>query len=297
MYLPGTCGELVQGMLAGRHFLVSCPIDLYARVTVEILPDGGQVLAPADVPKAEAALRLALAHLRLGGVVARLRVESPIPRSKGMGSSTADVSGAIYALALAAGREITPVEVAQLALAIEPTNGSLFPNLAVFDHRQGTVYEDLGPTPPAAVLVLDCGGEVDTLSYNAVDRTAVLSRLSPLAERALALTREGVRRGDLAEVGQGATLSAMAHQAVLRKAPLSRAIALGKELGGVGVSVGHSGTVIGVLFPPCRHGDQNVSECFRRALPEVNELGWQRLVDGGCYERLPSLVSEADADG
>jgi uncharacterized protein involved in propanediol utilization len=27
---PGTCGELLQGFLAGRDFMVNCPIDLYA---------------------------------------------------------------------------------------------------------------------------------------------------------------------------------------------------------------------------------------------------------------------------
>ena len=283
MYLPGTCGELVQGIMRGRHFLISCPIDLYARVTVDLFANGGRVVAPPEFPKAESALRMALAHLNLRDVVARLRIDSPIPRSKGMGSSTADVAGAIYALAQAVGRAITPAEVARLAIAVEPTNGSLFPNLAVFDHRQGSIYDDLGPAPPAAILVLDCGGEVDTLSYNAVDRTALLVRLSPLAERALALTREGIRRGDLEEVGEGATLSALAHQAVLPKAPLAKAVALGKELGGLGVCVGHSGTVIGVFFPPERHGDLDVADRFRAALPTVAMVGWHRLVDGGCY--------------
>lgn len=33
--VPGTCGELLQGSIGGVDSLVSCPIDLYSRVTVE----------------------------------------------------------------------------------------------------------------------------------------------------------------------------------------------------------------------------------------------------------------------
>ena len=33
---PGVCGELAQGVIEGIHFLVTCPIDFYSRVKVDI---------------------------------------------------------------------------------------------------------------------------------------------------------------------------------------------------------------------------------------------------------------------
>ncbi|MCL4464431.1 MAG: GHMP kinase [Chloroflexi bacterium] len=295
VYLPGTCGELVQGLSDGRHFLVSCPLDLYAEVTVELLPDGGSVQGPADAPKAGRALALGLAYLGLPGLGARLSIRSPLPRSKGLGSSTADVAGALYALARAGGRWLRPEEVAGLALAVEPTNSSLFPHLTLFDHRQGTLCEDLGPAPAAAVLVLDCGGEVDTLAYNAVDRRDELLRLSPRAERALALLRAGLRRRDLRLLGQAATESALAHQRILPKPELREVLRLGQALGGAGVCIGHSGTVIGVIFPVAHHGDRTVAERFQRELPQLALLGWHRLVNGGCSPMPPATSRPAVA--
>ena len=287
VYVPATCGELVQGTLGCAHFLVSCPVDLFSAVTVE-LADDGQVVAPADAPKAAAALRAAMRFFGVDGLGARLCIDSPIPRGKGMGSSTADVAGAIYALGLALGRQAEPSEVARLAVAVEPTNSSLFPNVALFDHRRGTVYEELGPPPSAEILVLDCGGEVDTLAYNAVDRGQLLRSLEPQAARALALVREGIRRGDLGLVGEGATLSARTHQAVLPKPLLETAIALGRCLGAAGASVGHSGTVIGMLFPPEPGDRETLAACFRTLLSDAVVLGWYHLVGGGCYcERQP----------
>src|SRR5712692_8205418 len=55
--VPGTCGEFVQGMLDGRHFLVSCPIDLYSTVSVDLLAEGPSIHCPPERPKAWRAAR------------------------------------------------------------------------------------------------------------------------------------------------------------------------------------------------------------------------------------------------
>ena len=282
VYVPGTCGELAQGMLDGSHFLVSCPVDLFSAVSVEVT-DEGRIIAPSDAPKAARALRAALSFFGLDRLGVRLTIDSPIPRSKGMGSSTADVAGAIYALALALGRDIAPRDVARLALSIEPTNSSLFLNLALFDHRQGRISEDLGPPVPAEVMVLDCGGEVDTVAYNRVDRTRMLRTLEPLASEALTLIREGQALGDIYLIGQGAIISARAHQKVLAKAPLESIISAAHEAGAAGVNVAHSGTVIGVLFPPDRPNKCLVAAHFQSLFPSMTVVGWHRLIGGGCH--------------
>lgn len=293
VYVPATCGELVQGMLGGSHFLVSCPVDLFSAVSVELTGDG-ELDVPADSPKAAAALSLGLAHFGLEGAGAgvRLRIASPIPRSKGMGSSTADVAGALYALAAALRRSLLPAEAAALCLAIEPTNSTVLPSLSLFDHRRGALSEELGPPPPADVLILDSGGEVDTVAYNAVDRTRALLRLSATHARALRLVRKGIAAGDVRILGEGATLSALAHQAILPKPHVETALALGQSLGAAGVCVGHSGTVVGVLFPRGIADPSLIWRRFQNELPELGIIGWQRVVGGGVRY---SLDSDADA--
>ena len=102
---PGVCGELVQGMLDGVYYLVTCPIDYFSRVTVELFEDTPRVDAPEDCAKTAAAVAQTLEQLGRSGLAARVTVGNPIPRSKGMGSSSADLSAAIAATGLALGVE------------------------------------------------------------------------------------------------------------------------------------------------------------------------------------------------
>jgi L-threonine kinase len=277
--VPATCGELVQGTRAGVSFHVTCPIDLYSLVTVELMERPG-VECPPDSPKAGAGVAAALR--RLGADVgARVTVRSPIPRSKGLGSSTADVAGAIAACALALGRPLPPDEIARLALSVEPTDGSVFPGIVLFDHRRGDTYEWLGEAPAMSVVMLDGGGEVDTVAFNRVDRASLLRSLEPEHVEALALVRRGLATGDPALIGRGATLSALANQRILPKPELPRVLDAARQIGAAGVCVGHSGTVIGVLLDARAHDVGEAAGRLVSALPDLPLLGCQRIVSGG----------------
>lgn len=250
MRIPGGCGELVQGTLDGeRPFLVTCPIDWYSEVTVVLNGVGEWAYSPA-VPKAVQAVRLTLDTFGVKDRGFELYIDSDLPVSKGLGSSTADVTAAIYATAEALGEEIEPQKAAELAVSIEPSDSLMFPGLALFDHRNGVLYESLGPAPPLTVVVLGFEGVVDTLTYNAEYRADLLRQPGVVeAHRdALALLKEGLAEKDWLKVGHGATLSAIAHQRILHKPQLEAAIRLSREMGGLGVCVAHSGTVIGLLF-------------------------------------------------
>lgn len=65
--VPGACGELVQGMIDGDYFLITCPINLGSEVRVSLQP-GGQVTGPGEKGKALRAVRLTLDHLAAPGV-------------------------------------------------------------------------------------------------------------------------------------------------------------------------------------------------------------------------------------
>ncbi len=278
---PGTCGELAQGMLDGTICMVTCPIDLYSRATVELSPGDGLVAGPADSPKASRAVTATLAFMGEANVDARLLLDSPLPRGKGMASSTADVSAAIVATASAAGRELSPTQIAEIALSIEPSDGVMFPGIHIFDHRKGLVIRDLGKPPPLWVEVLEFEGTVDTLEFNSVDRECALTRLEPEMGKAVSLIEDGIRRCDPVRIGQGATLSAIANQQVLPKPHFDAVLEFSRNVGAVGVNVAHSGTVIGLLFADDRTLAENAASLAGEHLEGLVSARCVRLVGGG----------------
>ena len=278
---PGVCGELVQGMLDGHYFLVTCPIDFYSRVTVEIHDNGAVVAGPDNCPKSRAAVAATLQRLGHPNLGAGLKIGNPIPRSKGMGSSSADVAAAITATGLALGQELTPQIVAELALSVEPSDGVMFPGIVLFDHRDGQIFEDLGPPPPMEIVALDFGGSVDTLEFNRVDRRSQWQSLSSETEKALELVRRGIQNRDPALVGQGATISAEAGQQVLEKPQLLRVKTFVQTVGAVGVCVAHSGTVIGVLLDARQRRGKSTFRQARETFPDAEAVHHFRMMSGG----------------
>lgn len=253
--VPGTCGELVQGAIAGLDVHVTCPIDRWAEARFR--PAAGSVDARAFLaglprhPKVRAALARLLDEAGAAVLPGRLQLFSALPRGKGMGSSTGDIIAALAAVAAALGRPADADRLADLALAVEPTGGTMFPGIAVFDHRHGRIRGSLGSSPALEVLILDPGGTVNTAAFNRRPDLPEQNRAKePAVREALTMVLDGLRRSDPDAVAAGATLSARAHQAILHKELLEPVTALAREVGAAGVCVAHSGVVIGVLCNP-----------------------------------------------
>lgn len=278
---PGTCGELAQGLIDGVVCMVTCPVDLHSTATVQLRPGDGLVAGPADSPKAAQAVRATLEYLGEAGLDVRLELESPLPRGKGMASSTADVSASIAATAAAAGRDLTPAEIAGIALGVEPSDGVMFPGIVLFDHRQGGVLRPLGDPPPTGVVVLDFGGTVDTLEFNRGERKAALARQSPRMEEAVSLIAQGMSCSDIELVGRGATVSSIANQEILPNPHLDAVLELAQAVGAVGVNVAHSGTVIGLLLPDDDQLADAAARKARRRFPCLESVWTRRIVSGG----------------
>jgi L-threonine kinase len=66
---------------------------------------------------------------------------------------------------------------------------------------------------------------------------------------AVSLIETGLLRGNPLFIGKGATISAIANQEVSFNPYLDDVLAFSAEVGGYGVNVAHSGTVIGILLP------------------------------------------------
>ena len=278
---PGVCGELAQGVIEGIHFLVTCPVDFYSRVKVDIYADGPGVEAPENCDKAAAAVRRTLFHLKNAKVRAKLTINNPIPRGKGMASSSADLAAAIAATGLALGEEISPYQIAQIALSIEPTDGIMIPGVALFDHRAGIIRESLGPPPPMEIVALDLGGTVDTVQFNMVDRFQRWQSVDKQTGEALRLLRRGIEEQDPALVGRGASISAEASQSVLAKPRLAEVKEFAESVGAVGVNVGHSGTIMGVLLDARERRGKSTYHKALSAFPDAESVYHFRLLGGG----------------
>lgn len=282
--MPGSCGELVQGSIAGIDFHVTCPIDWWtvARFhrSERALSAGEFLAALSRHPKVRTALARFLAEQGVEAVPGRLEITSRLPRGKGFGTSTADIAAGLAAVAGALGIPADPDRLADMALAVEPSDGTPIPGIAVFDHLHGRIRGTIGQPPHLELLILDPGGAVNTADFNRRPDLAAKNRAKEAAVReALALVVDGLRRGDPDAVGAGATLSARAHQSVLHKDLLEPVIALARDVQAAGVCVAHSGVIIGILFNPARTPAAAARGYLERRLGRP--LRSARLVGGG----------------
>jgi L-threonine kinase len=126
---PGACGELVQGTIDGQPFLITCPVDMYTEVGVSA---DATCTANKD-DKQQAAIKRTLEFLKVPGYYKAV-VKSELPVGKGMASSSADISACCQAVALKTGKCLSADEIADIALAIEPTDGIFYPGIMLFDH-------------------------------------------------------------------------------------------------------------------------------------------------------------------
>jgi uncharacterized protein involved in propanediol utilization len=255
----GHHGEILQGAVASprgtpKPVLVTLPCLRY-RVTARFFPRPGRPLEvrPQARPKAARAVRLTLSSLDLPGMGGVLVLNGNIPFRQGLGSSTADVTAAIRAVADAFGRTLAPDRIARLAVKAEIASDALMFGEAalVFAQREGVVVERFDkPLPPMEILGLRDpanGPGVDTLSaaprrYDCRD----MARFEALLER----LRDGIARGDAETVGSVATISAYLNQRFVGKPRLEDLEAIGRQHGAVGIQVAHSGTAMGLLFRP-----------------------------------------------
>lgn len=267
---PGSCGELVQGVMDGVSFHVSCPVSVFSVARV-----GGFGGLSSLREKSRAAVERALekrghrAHLSI-------TCESGPPAGIGMASSTADISASVTAALLGAGTIVGDRDVASVAVSVEPTDGTVFSGIVAFDHKRGRYVSRLGPAPDLLITLIDTGGTVDTVAFNRQSVAYSPSQKAALAG-AFEMVARGLRGGERDLIGAAATISARVNQEVLPKPRLEEMIDLADEAAGYGVVVAHSGTVMGVL-----HSPENVwvPESIRARFDAGART--VRLINGGC---------------
>jgi L-threonine kinase len=293
--VPATCGELLQGVDDERGpVLVSLPVAVPGTVAVALMREPLLQVTP-DLPRARAALRLALdlAGWR-GGAMVRLGGE--VPRGRGMGSSTVDVAGVIGAVLGAAGVALSPATLARTMAAVEPSDSSPLPGLWAMDHVSGRWALALGDAPAGWRLVaVDSAVGVDTL--------AIHRELGPgprLPAGTLTDTVAAASRRDTAALARIATESARRNQERLPHPAYAAVCAAARSVRAAGVCVAHSGSLCAVICTSDAQARMAASALHANGLRTVTwtaaALGMQVDVTEPWVARQPALVTATSPD-
>ncbi|WP_055554988.1 kinase [Streptomyces kanamyceticus] len=275
----GTFGELLQGQLPEEDgdFLVTLPVARWTMATFRPGSASGDIeVRPRHKAKALRLARMIAEAAPAGARTARggvLTVSSVIPEGKGLASSSADLVATARAVGRALDVPMPPARIERLLSRIEPTDGVLYPAIVAFHHRAVRLRAVLGALPAMAVVGIDEGGSVDTVDFNRIPKPFTPADRRAYAELLARLT-DAVRTHDLAEVGRIATRSALLNQRLRHKRSLEPMRAICREVGGLGVAVGHSGTTLGVLL------DATDPSYTRRVTAAAQAC--EELTGGGC---------------
>jgi uncharacterized protein involved in propanediol utilization len=205
-----------------------------------------------------------------GGFV---EISSEVPHGIGMGSSTADVTAAIRAIADYHSVTPTAEEIGRIAVAAESASDPIMidDRVVLFSHHEGTVLETFGRQLPSMIVVgcdADPGtGVVDTITlpfaaYSATDIDTFRILRSEL--------RAAIAAGDVARLAKVATASALISQRFLPKSAFDFLLDLCERTGGHGIQVAHSGTVAGLIFDSRR---EDVTGAVDRCVAGLEKAG------------------------
>lgn len=241
----GTFGELVQGVLDERPFLVTLPIPaLKSEAKFIPNPESHEIMGPARKTKAVTACKKLLERyeIKCGGT---LVIESNILVGKGMASSSADIVAAIRAVADSHDLKITEEIISEIASGIEPTDGVMYQEVVAYDYIGGQLIERFRGLPQLNIIGIDFGGTIDTITFNKDQKRYSENDKERLAD-AYDLVKNGLEKQELSSIFEASTISAEINQKILPKPYFNQFVKLVEEHN-CGLIVAHSGTILGIL--------------------------------------------------
>ncbi|MBS4214916.1 GHMP family kinase ATP-binding protein [Neobacillus rhizophilus] len=251
----GTFGELVQGMIGERPFLITLPIPSF-RTEARFIPDPSisEISITDSKFKAKRAGELLLKRFGIKGG-GHLGIHSNIPIGKGLASSSADIVAALRAISDSYSLPITNEIISAIAAIVEPTDGVMYEEVVAYDYIHGQLLESFGELPPFILVGIDLGGTIDTIEFNQVRKSYSRENQRQLLE-ACHLVRRGFMERNLATICKAATISARINQEILPKPAFHHLEKLADSYQG-GMVVAHSGTVLGLLL------DRNIPDLHK----------------------------------
>jgi uncharacterized protein involved in propanediol utilization len=219
-----------------------------------------------------------------------VEISSNVPLGVGMGSSTADVTAVIRAIADFHGVTPTAAEIGRIAVRSECASDPIMidDDVVLFAHREGIVLESFGqPLPPMIVVGCDADpgtGSIDTIALPLAAYSGADIETFNLLRSEL---RAAVATADVGRLAVVATRSALISQRFLPKSAFDFLLDVCKNSGGCGIQVAHSGTVAGVIFDARR---DDVMTCVDRCVSYIEKVGLSLTGIISCFQ--PTMTAE-----
>lgn len=262
----GTCGELVQGFTSDKkEFHVSLPIQKFSNVTLQVQPANKlTIITPSNThSKLVQALHLTANLLHIDSLEIKVSHHSELRTGKGMGSSTADIVAASRALAKVIGYPISPAQLATIATSIESSDASMYDAMVAFRHKEGSVLSQFEWWPQFVICMVlpPYSRDTDLVNFEGKEN------LGDQFDELLKTLEMASKKRDPAPFAFAATQSAIINQKFSPNPLFPIILEHLSELKALGICIGHTGTVIGLLY------DASTGDAVRTALEAKHILG------------------------
>lgn len=246
---PGTCGELVQGLIGKNEYISSYCVDVYSRAMIhEKKNTDNRILRR----KTKSISAISSVFQKFGYPKKMLEnidlvIKSNIPVGKGMASSTADIGASIMAALDFIGESMSLEEISVLAASIEATDSIYYKDVCIFDPINGTKKKSLGFLNCKKVLILEPNNRINTMNIRKdVGYYKILKKNRSITEKSFELLEKGIKNSDMDLVKRACLNSAFANESI-KKTPFLNEIVDISEKNNCGfVNISHTGTVIGI---------------------------------------------------
>lgn len=241
-YYPGSIGEIIQGVAYGKELLLSCPVNLFTSVRVF------ESLAPVykkNYPKCNKFMESILQSWGQEDVNNELDIEirSEIPIGKGFASSTADITALYLSMIKLFNHEYNQQELVKQAVAIEPTDSIIFPQMTLFDYKTGKFQESLGNYIEFFVLVFEGQRTVNTIEFN----FNVQANLADI-EDLIPILAQSIREGNIKKLAYISSESIARNQGRMKYNILPMIQEICCKTAGLGIIGAHSGDFLGIIY-------------------------------------------------
>ena len=254
----GTCGEFMQGFMIKDQipFHVTCPITKSCTIRCHIHKSfTPSITAPHGHAKIKKAAELALK--KLGKRFSECVIEkwSDLDIAKGMASSTADIVATVKAIYSAFGKIPSEEIMIEIATKIESSDGIMVNGIAAFNHKNGSVFHRFSYFPKFNIVMI-----IPEAIFNTESVLFEGKEKDPECEKIYNRLLIAEKNKDDIEFARCATDSAKLNFKYLPNEYLHLVENdIKKKKGIMGICVGHTGTICGVLFAPNNEGQKNAN--------------------------------------
>lgn len=284
--IPASCGELIQGFMNGYEFLINAPIPMFAETEVILTTEQfhSNSLYSNNYSKVAQSIEMLCEIAKIEKFNCHVKLNSAIPRNKGLSSSTAEISAALFAISSAVGRFMSYEEISKIILAVDGSSDAVFlDGITHINQLNGNICKQYSNIPNLSFIIVDAGGEIETQKFDRQFARWIAQKNQFSLKRALNLIQTGFETQNPKLIAQAATISAQINQYIHYKSPLYTLLEGTQEFGGLGVNCAHTGTVLGVMFDHTQTDAEKLKARIEKLIHPLPILGTYPLISGMAH--------------